>query len=214
MDTGTLHNLTPTLKSPSQKRRRLPLYTYNFAAQSLRNAERKPLNAIFKSRSTFLSHSGKNTERSSSPYWFLDTISEEQNYESNWLADNTSTVLTNKMPMTCKGYDPAAIKDGNLTFKLMKILRFSIIWGKHNHLLNDGMVVLRVGQVLEGLEGGPLGRFVALLDHVEVFAGAEHGGRVLLQKARDLVQPKIAVPVRVNKRNRFLLSHMWASWRS
>jgi hypothetical protein len=59
------------------------------------------------------------------------------------------------------------------------------------------MVVLRVGQVLEGLEGGPLGRLVALLDDVEVLAGAEHGGRVLLQKARDLVQPETAVSVRV-----------------
>ncbi len=70
------------------------------------------------------------------------------------------------------------------------------------HLLNDGMIVLRVGQVLEGLEGGPLGRLVALLDHVEVLAGAEHGGRVLLQKARDLVQPETAVSVRVNKRKK------------
>jgi hypothetical protein len=58
--------------------------------------------------------------------------------------------------------------------------------------------VLRVGQVLEGLEGGPLGRLVALLDHVEVLAGAEHGGRVLLQKARDLVQPETTESVRVN----------------
>ncbi len=57
------------------------------------------------------------------------------------------------------------------------------------HLLNDGMVVLGVGQVLEGLETGPLGRLVALLDHVEVLAGAENGVRVLLQEAGNLVKP-------------------------
>ncbi len=79
------------------------------------------------------------------------------------------------------------------------------------HLLNDGMVVLRVGQVLEGLEGGPLGGLVALLDHVEVFAGAEHGGRVLLQKARDLVQPETAVSVRV-KTQISITCRCWARW--